>query len=87
MNEKVIYPKQIRAARGLLQISQAELAKRSGTSAATVKRIEALSSDDLRVTVDTLLRIQHALEAGGIVFIEPDEMLGPGVRLRDPKAR
>jgi transcriptional regulator with XRE-family HTH domain len=83
----MIYPKQIRAARGLLGINQTELALRSEVSPGTVKRIEALSSDDLRVTVDTLQRIQRALEADGIVFIEPDEMLGPGVRFRDPKAR
>ena len=83
----MIYPKQIRAARGLLGINQTELALRSEVSPGTVKRIEALSSDDLRVTVDTLQRIQRALEADGIVFIAPDATLGPGVRLKDPDAR
>ena len=83
----MIYPKQIRAARGLLQITQTELARRSGTSIATVKRIEGLSPDELRVTVETMQRIQRALEADGIVFVEPDETLGRGVRFRDPSAR
>ena len=83
----MIYPKQIRAARSLLQITQTELAKRSGTSAATVKRIEALATDDLRTKVGTLLRIQRALEEGGVVFIAADAMLGPGVRLKNPDAR
>ncbi len=67
-------------------INQTELANRVGISPATVKRIEMLS-DNLRVKVDTLLRIKQALEADGILFIEPDEVHGPGVRLRDPSQR
>ncbi len=82
----MIYPKQIRAARSLLGISQTELANRVGISPATVKRIEMLS-DDLRVKANTLLRIQRALEADGIIFIEPDEVHGLGLRLKDPSQR
>ena len=82
----MIYPKQIRAARGLLQITQTELARKSGTSIATVKRIEGLSPDELRVTVETMQRIQRALEADGIVFIDSDETHGRGVRFKDPSA-
>ncbi len=77
----MIHPSQIRAARGLLNISQTELSKRAGLGVATVKRIES-STDDLRVTVQTLLRIQRALEADGVVFIDRDKEHGPGVRLR-----
>ena len=80
----MIYASQIRAARGLLDISQTELSKRAGISVATVKRIEA-STDNLRMTVQTLLRIQAALEAAGVVFIEGDKQHGPGVRLRKPR--
>ena len=83
----MIYPKQIRAARGLLGINQTELALRSGVSPGTVRRIEALPIDSLSVKVDTLLRIQRALEEGGVVFIAADAMLGPGVRLKNPDAR
>ena len=80
----MIYASQIRAARGILDISQTELSKRAGISVATVKRIEA-STDNLRMTVQTLLRIQAALEAAGVVFIEGDKQHGPGVRLRKPR--
>ena len=79
----MIYPSQIRAARGLLNINQTELSRRAGLGVATVKRIES-STDDLRVTVQTLLRIQKALEAAGIIFIDQDEEHGLGVRLRNP---
>ena len=71
----MIYPSQIRAARGLLNISQTELSKRAGLGVATVKRIES-SGDDLRVTVQTLLRIQGALEAAGVIFIDRDKEHG-----------
>lgn len=75
----MITPKQIRAARGLLGISQVELASNSGVSIATIRRIEA-SSDNMKVLLETLVRIQKALEAEGIVFIESDEMMGVALR-------
>ena len=81
----MIHPSQIRAARGLLDISQTELSKKAGVGLATVKRIEA-STENLRMTVQTLLRIQRALEAAGVIFIEQDKEQGPGVRLRKPLA-
>jgi ribosome-binding protein aMBF1 (putative translation factor) len=77
----MIYPCQIRAARGLLGINQTELSRRAKVGVATVKRIER-STEDLRVTVETLLRIKRALEAAGINFIDEDGTQGPGVRLK-----
>ena len=77
----MIYPNQIRAARGLLDINQEELARRSKVGLATVRRIEN-STDDLRTTVQVLMRIQRALESAGIIFIDQDGQGGPGVRLR-----
>ena len=82
----MIYPKQVRAARSLLGISQTDLADRANVGVATVKRIEG-TVGELRVTVEALIRVQRALEADGIVFIESDETLGRGVRFRDPSAR
>src|ERR1700674_1330533 len=79
----MINPSQIRAARGLLDITQLELARRSDVGLATVRRLES-STGDLRVTVHVLLRIQRALESGGIIFIDQDGQSGPGVRLRQP---
>ena len=81
----MIYPKQVRAARSLLGISQTDLADRANVGVATVKRIEG-TVGELRVTVEALIRVQRALEADGIVFIESDETLGLGVRFRDPSA-
>ena len=81
----MIYPKQVRAARSLLGISQTDLADRANVGVATVKRIEG-TVGELRVTVEALIRVQRALEADGIVFIDSDETLGRGVRFRDPSA-
>ena len=77
----MIYPSQVRAARGLLGISQTDLSRRAGVGLATVKRIES-TSEELHVTLQTLLRIRKALEAAGVIFIDQDEERGPGVRLR-----
>ncbi|MDP1605022.1 MAG: helix-turn-helix domain-containing protein [Legionella sp.] len=74
---------QIRAARVLLGLSQADLAARASIGLGTVKRIEA-ARVELTGTVQTLSRIKKALEAAGIAFIEQDEQQGPGVRLRKP---
>ena len=79
----VILPVQIRAARVLLGLSQADLATRASIGLGTVKRIEA-ARVELTGTVQTLSRIKKALEAEGIAFIEQDEQQGPGVRLRRP---
>lgn len=79
----VIGPEQTRAARGLLALTQVELASRAGVGVATVKRFEN-STGQMRITVDALLRMQRALEAAGVIFIDQDGSFGPGVRLRAP---
>jgi transcriptional regulator with XRE-family HTH domain len=79
----MIYPVQIRAARVLLGMSQQDLAKRSAVGLATLKRVEAAGSE-LTGTAQTLARIQRALEAAGIIFIDQDGSNGPGVRLKKP---
>ena len=82
----MIFPEQIRAARGLLGLTQVDLANRAGVGVATVKRIEG-AGDHIRITVDAMLKIQRALEAAGAVFIDPDDLYGVGVRLKKPSAR
>jgi transcriptional regulator with XRE-family HTH domain len=79
----VIYPFQMRAARGLLGLSQDELAQRANLSVVTVKRLEAAGTE-IRGSAQSAARIQRALEAQGVVFIDQDETHGPGVRLRKP---
>jgi transcriptional regulator with XRE-family HTH domain len=71
---------QVRAARGLLDLSQAELSRLAEVSIGTIKKFES-SAGEPRVTVQILLRIQRALENAGVVFIEEDERGGPGLRL------
>ena len=79
----MIRPVQILAARSLLGLSQAELAKRATIGLATLQRMEAGGSD-VRGSAKTVWKLQKTLEAAGIIFIDQDEELGPGVRLRKP---
>lgn len=75
-------PEQCRAARGLTNVSQEELAKAARVGASTVRNFEAGRS--MPVT-NNLLAIREALEAMGVVFI-PENGGGAGVRLRKPRA-
>jgi len=73
-------PSQSRAARGLLDWSQTELASRSNLSESTVRDFEK----GRRVpSVNNLAAIQRALESAGVEFIEQNGG-GPGVRRRQP---
>ena len=68
-------PDQSRAARGLLDWSQAELAARSNLSESTVRDFEK----GRRVpSINNLAAIQRVLEAAGVEFIDGNQ---PGVRL------
>ncbi|MFS2151128.1 helix-turn-helix domain-containing protein [Rhizobium sp. Rhizsp42] len=70
---------QIRGARAMLGLQQAELADAAGISVADLDRIErgAESADA------TLLAVKQAFEASGIIFEADGELIsgGPGVRL------
>ena len=79
----MIYPIQIRAARSLLGLGQEELAMRSRVGVVTIKRLEAAGTE-IRGSAQTIARIQRALEAAGIIFIDQDGSTGPGVRLKKP---
>jgi transcriptional regulator with XRE-family HTH domain len=68
---------QLRMARAALGWGVRELAKEAGVTANTVTRIEN-GADAKQSTMD---RLQHALEAAGVEFIDENES-GPGVRLR-----
>lgn len=68
--------RQVKAARCLLDWSQARLAKQSGVSEPTIKRLEATDSD-LGGRPDTAEKIIHALTSAGIEFINDDR--GDGV--------
>lgn len=75
----MLLPKQIKAARALLDIKQSELAKQAGISVATLNNIERGAQTDPKVS--TMQCIRQALEREGITFIN-DAMDGVGVRLK-----
>jgi transcriptional regulator with XRE-family HTH domain len=69
---------QCRAARGLLDWSQADLAEKAGVGIVTVRQFEAGGHDPRRATLDV---IRRAFESAGVEFIDENGG-GPGVRLR-----
>lgn len=73
---------QIRGARAMLGMTQAELAKLAGMSVTGLNNLERGLSDP---KASTLRAVQAALEAAGVIFIERNGG-GPGIRLRDPEA-
>lgn len=77
----MLFPAQIRAARAMLNISQTELSARSGVGVATIKRIE--KGRGLSGSARTLVKIQNALEEGGVEFLWQTKTTGPGVRLAE----
>lgn len=70
---------QIKAARSLLGLSQAEVAGAAGLSVPTVKRAEGNAA--VTASVEAIAAIRAALEAAGADFIAENGG-GPGVRLR-----
>jgi transcriptional regulator with XRE-family HTH domain len=70
---------QVRAARAILRLAQAELAKAAGVSLETIKRVEAMEGE-LKIRLDTLTKIKSALEKAGVEFIAENGG-GAGVRL------
>ena len=72
---------QLRAARGLLDWSQPQLAYAAGLSISTVKRAERDLGAGL--SSNAYCKIESALMRAGIVFLMHDRGGGPGVRLRN----
>lgn len=79
MQDLLITGTQIRAARGALNMSVAELASLSGVGRATIVRYETFLGVP-KTRKDSLQRIRAVLETAGIEFIgTPDD--APGVRI------
>jgi transcriptional regulator with XRE-family HTH domain len=78
----MITGEQIRAARGLTRLDQAELAERAGISLETIKRLERLRGP-ISANTTTEAAIRAAFAAIDVVFIEEDGH-GYGVRFRRP---
>lgn len=73
---------QLRAARGLLNLSVAELAEQTGLAVNTIRRAEA-TNGPAPITAANLALLANVFERAGILFI-PADRLGPGVRLKSP---
>ena len=71
-------PAQSRAARGLLDWSQLQLANAAKVSESTLRNFEAGRSVPISNNLDAL---HTALESAGVIFVE-ENGAGPGVRLR-----
>jgi predicted transcriptional regulator len=78
----MITPRQIRAARALLDWSQQQLADKAIVSLNALARLEAGKVDP---RVSTVMAIQKALAKAGIEFL-PSDAKGEGVRLRSPRS-
>ncbi|ESQ77924.1 hypothetical protein ABENE_23225 [Asticcacaulis benevestitus DSM 16100 = ATCC BAA-896] len=77
----IITPAQCRAARGLLNLNQGDLADLSKVSLRTVVNFEGETRGAIPATLEALRR---SLEAAGAEFI-PENGGGAGVRLRKSK--
>lgn len=76
--KKDISPRQIRAARALVDWTREDLARASGLTVRTITRVENAQTASRRSTLEALTA---ALEATGIEFI-PENGGGVGVRLK-----
>ena len=74
---------QLRAARGLLNLSVSEMADRTGLAINTIRRAEGTNGAS-PITAANLKLLTDAFDAAGVLFIPADE-LGPGVRLKMPE--
>jgi transcriptional regulator with XRE-family HTH domain len=81
--EQVLTPSLIKAARALLRIDQAELAKRTGISRKTISLIEIAKQDPTdarrrKMLADLRQKMENVL---GLEFIFESDATGEGVRL------
>jgi transcriptional regulator with XRE-family HTH domain len=76
------YCSQLRAARALLKLQQVDIFKRSGVSVPTLRRLEG-GDGLLTGTFENIDRLRRAYEGAGVIFVDGDDIAGPGVRLRD----
>ncbi|MCJ2063266.1 helix-turn-helix domain-containing protein [Methylobacterium sp. J-088] len=70
---------QLKAARALSGIEQADLATRADLHVNTIRKMEAKGPAEITSGADVVRRVQCALEAAGVEFLNHGR---PGVRLR-----
>jgi transcriptional regulator with XRE-family HTH domain len=79
----VLTGSQLRAARGLINLSVSELAERTGLAINTIRRAEGTNGPS-PITAANMKLLSSAFDEAGVLFIPADE-LGPGVRLKTPE--
>ena len=84
MTFSILTGEQIRAARALSRLEQAELARMAGLSLQTIKRLEGFKGP-VDATTRTLGALSAAFFSRGVVF-DLGLGAGPGLRLLDPLA-
>ncbi|MBO0903817.1 helix-turn-helix transcriptional regulator [Jiella sonneratiae] len=74
---------QLKAARALAGINQTELSERAGVNVNTIRNMEGRGAETLVSGLDTVRKVQSALEAAGVIFLDDGDATagGPGVRL------
>ncbi len=74
---KMIYNYHIRLARSALNLTQGELAKKSGVSVPTIKSIELSKADEeLKNSKTIIMALVRFFEDSGLVFIDEDNFVG-----------
>jgi transcriptional regulator with XRE-family HTH domain len=85
-HQRMLTPKQLRAARALVGWTRSTLAKHSGVAVPTITGFELQGADS---KISTLHKLRRALEASGVEFIDDGDASqaggGPGVRLKPTK--
>ena len=72
---------QLKAARALAGVNQSDLSEMAGVSVNTIRNMEGRGPLVLVSGLDTVQKVQTALESAGVIFIDPNGE-GPGVRMR-----
>ena len=75
----MLTPRQLRAARVLVNWTRKDLSAKAGGSAVAIEHFERGLTSPKLVTAG---RWRRALEKAGVIFIDEDDEAGPGVRLK-----
>jgi transcriptional regulator with XRE-family HTH domain len=73
---------QIRAARALLDWSQPRLAEAAGLSLMSIRRMEDPKNGPGQRAAANVEAVRAALDNAGVQFLPPDNLGGPGLRLK-----
>jgi transcriptional regulator with XRE-family HTH domain len=73
----MVYNYHIRLARSALNLTQSELAEKSGVSAPTIKNIELSKADEeLKNSKTVIMALLRFFEDSGLVFIDEEDFIG-----------